>query len=338
MNNKMTFGQTLIKLRTLLILIALAAVFTIIKPIFMNPINLLNMVKRMSYVAITGFGMTFLLTLGAFDLSSGSVAALTGVMLAFMLDNHISIWVALPTVLIMSIIMGLINSVIIVEGKIAPFLTTLATMNIYRGIALTLTAGRTVSIKAKGFTNFFGNGKIFGVVPIPILIMVAFMLLSWFLFKKTKLGFYCRCIGGNEEAAKVAGINIRRVKYVCYTYCAFVSGIAGLILCSLMNAGVPDIGSDLAMDAISGAVLGGTSLAGGVGTIIGTLGGSFIMAILNSGLSLLGAQSHVQILVKGVVIILAVLMDNALKDKTTVIRTDAKADKDAKEETPAAKE
>lgn len=311
-----SIGQALIKFRTILILVALAAIFTMIKPIFMNPTNLLNMIKRMSYVCITACGMTFLLTMGAFDLSSGSVAALTGVTLAFMLDKGVSIWFALPAVMILSIILGIINSVIIVEGKIAPFLTTLATMNIYNGIALTLTSGRTVSIKIKAFSNFFGNGKLFDVVPIPVFIMLFILLVSWFLFSRTKFGFYCRCIGGNEEAAKVAGINVNRTKYIAYTYNAFLSGIAGLILAALMNAGVPSIGSDLAMDAISAAVLGGTSLAGGVGTIIGTLLGALIMAVLNSGLSLLGAQSHVQILVKGVVIIGAVLMDNALKSRT----------------------
>lgn len=320
MNNKMTVGQFLIKMRTVLILIALAVIFTAIKPIFMNPTNLMNMVKRMSYVAISAFGMTFILTLGGLDMSSGSIAALVGVMLAFLLSKGMSIAIALPLVMVMAVLLGLINSVIIVQGKIAPFLTTLATMNIYRGIALTLTAGRTVSIKVRGFTNFFGNGKLFNLIPIPILIMCFFLALCWFLYNRTKLGFYCRCIGGNEEAAKVAGININKIKYTAYTFNAILAGFSGLILAALMNAGVPDIGQDLAMDAISAAVLGGTAISGGIGSIVGTLGGAFIMGILNSGLALLGAQSHVQILVKGVVIILAVLMDNALKAKTMVVK------------------
>ncbi len=314
----MGFGQFLIKIRTILILVALLIIFTILKPKFVNPTNLMNMIKRMSYVAITAFGITFVMTLGGLDLSGGSIAALTGVSLAYMLSKGVSIGIALPVVLVLALIMGLINAVIIVEGKIAPFLTTLATMNIYRGIALTLTAGRTVSIKAKGFTDFFGNGKLFDFIPIPVLITVFFLVVCWFLYSRTKLGYYCRCIGGNEEAAKVAGINIRRVKYIAYMFNALLAGFAGLILCSLMNAGVPDIGSDLSMDAISAAVLGGTAISGGAGSIIGTLGGGLIMAELNAGLSLLGAQSHVQILVKGIVIILAVLMDNALKSRTQV--------------------
>ena len=318
LESRMSFGQLMIRLRTVLILIALAIIFTILKPKFMNPRNLMNMIKRMSYVAITAFGITFVMTLGGLDLSGGSITALTGVGLAYMLSKGVSLAIALPVVLVLALIMGLINAVIVVEGKIAPFLTTLATMNIYRGIALTLTAGRTVTIKAKGFTDFFGNGKVFGQVPIPILITVFFLVVCWFLYSKTKLGFYCRCIGGNEEAAKVAGINIRAVKYITYIFNALLAGFAGLILCSLMNAGVPDIGSDLSMDGISAAVLGGTAISGGVGSIIGTLGGALIMAILNAGLSLLGAQSHVQILVKGLVIIFAVLMDNALKSKTRV--------------------
>ena len=164
LNQGSSFGQLLIKLRTVLILIALTVIFTILKPKFIYPTNLMNMIKRMSYVAITAFGITFVMTLGGLDLSGGSIAALTGVTLAYLLREGWPIGIVLPLVLVLAALLGVLNAVVIVEGKIAPFLTTLATMNIYRGIALTLTSGRAVSIKLKSFTNFFGNGKLFGSV------------------------------------------------------------------------------------------------------------------------------------------------------------------------------
>ena len=318
MSQNRSIGQILIKYRTILILVVLAAVFTILKPIFLDPTNLLNMMKRMSYVAIAAYGMTFLLTLGVFDLSSGSIAALVGVTLAYALSKGLSLAVVLPGVIILSLILGFLNGFITVKGKINAFLVTLATMNIYRGIALTLTAGRTVSIKIKGFTDLFGNGTLFGVIPLPMVIMIVFFIIAWFLYRRTKFGFYCKCIGGNAEAAKVAGIKSDKVIMASFMFNGLLCCFAGFILASLMNAGMPDIGQDLAMDAISAAVLGGTAIAGGIGTMWGTVGGTFIMAILNAGLSLLGAQSQVQILVKGIVIILAVLMDNALKARTMV--------------------
>lgn len=317
-NKKNSVGQILIRFRTILILILLAAIFTYLKPVFMNGMNLLNMIKRMSYVAVSAFGMTFLLTLGVFDMSVGSMAALVGVLLAFGLNKGVSVAIMLPGVVVLSLFCGWLNGLITVKGKIAAFLTTLATMNIYRGIAQTLTSGRTVSIKLTWLTNFFGNGVSFGVIPNPVIIMVIFFILALFLFYKTKLGFYCRCIGGNEEAAKVAGIAVDRIKMVGFTMMGFCAGVAGLILAGLMNSGMPDIGEDLAMDAISASVLGGTAISGGLGTMWGTIGGTLIMAILNTGLSLLGAQSQVQLLVKGFVIILAILMDNALKSRKTV--------------------
>ena len=318
MSKKNSIGQILINFRTILILLVLIAIFTILKPIFLNPTNLLNMMKRMSYVAIASYGMTFIMTLGGLDLSGGSMAALLGVTLAFALNKGLPLAIALPGVILLSLFLGFLNGFISVKGKINAFLVTLATMNIFRGLALTITEGRTISIKVAGFADFFGNGLVFGVVPTPMIIMILVFAICWFLYRQTKFGFYCKCIGGNEEAAKVAGLKIDRIKIIAYTFNGLLSCLAALILAALMNAGMPDIGETLSMDAIAAVVLGGTAIAGGIGTMWGTVGGTFIMGILNAGLSLMGAQSHVQILVKGIVIILAVLMDNSFKSRTTV--------------------
>ena len=274
MKKTKSFGQYLIQFRTLLILIALAIVFIILKPVFLNPTNLMNMIKRMSYTAITGFGMTFLLVLGVFDLSAGSTAALVGVTLAYCLNKGAPVGIMLPAVILLGIFCGWLNGIITVKGKIAAFLTTLATMNIYRGLAQTITAGRTVSIKIEWLTKFFANGRIGGLVPNPLVFTAIIFIICWILYYKTKFGYYCRCIGGNMEAANVAGIKTDRIRIVAFSFMGLISAIAGLILAGLMNAGMPDIGDSLAMDSITAAVLGGTALSGGVGSMWGTLGGA----------------------------------------------------------------
>lgn len=308
--------QFIIKFRTIVILLVLIAVFTFMKNIFIDPTNLLNMLKRMSYVIIAGFGMTFIITLAGLDLSVGSIAAIVGVGFALLVrGGALPVIPALLIMFVVALFLGFLNGFISVKGRIEPFLVTLATMNIYRGIALTLTAGKPVPIVVPNFADIFGNGRLFDVIPTPVLITIVFFLLTWFLFKKTKFGFYVRCIGGNPEAARVAGINVNMVKMGAYTLNGFYAFFSGLILAALMNSGMPDIGADLALDCITGVILGGTAIAGGFGSIWGTVGGCLIMASLNSGLSILGAQYMVQILVKGTAVILAVLMDNALKSK-----------------------
>jgi ribose transport system permease protein len=312
---RMTVVDTLIRYRTIVILVLLIATFTILNSIFIYPTNLLNMLKRMSFVAITAFGMTFVITLGGLDLSIGGTAAIVGVAFAILLGAGVPVLAALALCLCIAVALGAINGVIIVKGRIEPFLVTLATMNIFRGIALVLTGGRPVPIVSATFINVFGNGFLFRVIPIPVLITAFFFALSLLLYRKTKFGFYVRAIGGNLEAARVAGINISSVKLLTYIINGVFAFFAGLILAALMSSGLPNIATDLPLDAISAVILGGTAIAGGFGNVLGTLGGALIMATLNSGMSLLGAQYPVQIFVKGVVIICAVLLDNAVRPR-----------------------
>jgi len=303
----------IIKYRTIFILLLLAAVFTSLDKIFMHPTNILNMLKRMSYVAITAFGMTFVITTGGLDLSVGGTAAITGVTLALLLAMGIPFPFAILLCLVIALILGGINGVTVVKGKIEPFLVTLATMNIYRGFALVLTGGRPVPIVSDFFVQMFGNGLIFNVLPVPILIMAVFFVVTWFLYRKTKYGFFIRATGGNLEAAVVAGMNVGVVKIGTYVINSVYAYMTGLILAALMSSGLPAIAVDLPLDAISAVILGGTAISGGQGNVLGTLGGALIMAILASGMSLLGAQYPVQILVKGIVIIFAMLIDQILK-------------------------
>jgi ribose/xylose/arabinose/galactoside ABC-type transport system permease subunit len=311
-----TIWKLIIKYRTILILVVLIIIFTLLKPVFIRPLNLLAIMKNMSYVLIAGLGMTFIITLGGLDLSVGSIAAVVGVGFAMLIRGELLPAIpALLIVMFVALLLGFFNGFVSVKGKIEPFLVTLATMFMYRGLALTLTAGKPVPIVIANFANLFGNGTLFNLIPSPVVISLVVLLVSWFVFTQTKFGFYVRSIGGNPEAARVAGIDISRVKIATYTMNGGYAFISGLILAALMNSGLPDVGSTLALDSISGVILGGTAISGGVGSIWGTLGGCLIMATLNNGMSLMGAQYHVQILVKGLVIILAVLMDNALKSR-----------------------
>ena len=311
-----TIRKLAIRYRTFLILVVLMTVFSLLKPVFIHPSNLLAILKNMSYVLIAGLGMTFIITLAGLDLSVGSIAAVTGVGFAMLVrGGFMPVIPALLIVMIGTMFLGFINGFVSVKGKIEPFLVTLATLNIYRGLALTLTKGRPVPITLPNYADLLGNGLLFNLIPSPVIISLVVLLVSWFLFTQTKFGFYVRSIGGNPEAARVAGIDISLVKIVAYTMSGLYAFIAGLILAALFNSGLPDAGRDLALDSISAVILGGTAISGGVGSIWGTLGGTLIMASLNNGMSLLGAQYHVQILVKGLVIILAVLMDNAFKSR-----------------------
>lgn len=315
MKRKFSVLGLIIRYRTILILILLMAVFTIMKPIFINPLNLLDMLKSMSYTAIAAFGTTFVITLGGLDLSVGSTAAVVGVTLALIMARGVPMPLAIILCFFIAMALGAVNGVVIVKGKIEPFLVTLATLNIYRGLALELTGGRPIPIQSDLFVKLFGNGMIFKVIPVPILFMAIFFVISWYLYKKTKYGFYMRAIGGNLEAARVAGLNIEKVKFSTYTINAIFAFFAGLILAALFSSGLPNIANDLPLDAISAVILGGTAIAGGFGNIWGTLGGTLIMAILSSGMSILGAQYPAQILVKGLVIIIALLIDTTLRSR-----------------------
>lgn len=306
-----SFIEFLIKYKTILILLILVAIFTYLNNIFLHPRNLLILLRQSSVVAVTAFAMTFVITLGGLDLSVGSIAAFAGVFLAMLLRDGAGIPLALLAVVAASAGFGWFNGFVSVKGKIIPFLVTLATMNIFRGIAMTLSLGRPIPIVNRGITATFGSGDVAGI-PTPIFIVIIMFALTYFLFKHTKFGFYVRCIGSNAEAARVSGLPVNRIKILVYTMTGVYACVAGLILASLMNAGISDLGGTLALDAIAAVILGGTAITGGFGTVWGTLGGTLIMGTLNNGMSLLGAQSHHQMLVKGIVIILAVLMSNLI--------------------------
>jgi ribose transport system permease protein len=306
-------GNLLLNLRSLIILVLLGALFTILSPYFLQARNFANIGTQIASVAIGAFGMTFVIITGGIDLSVGSILALTSIFTGIFISTfHVNLWAAIAAVLAMGIFMGGVNGFGIVYLKIEPLLMTLATMFIYRGLGLRLTGGRPVPINSPLFKTIFSGGVVLGI-PSPVIITLAFLLLCWFLLGKTIFGYNVRAVGGNMEAARVAGINFSLTKLVTYSFMGLMAAAAGFIVSGRLAHGIPTIGETFALDCVAAVILGGTALAGGRGTIMGTIVGAMIMGVLNNGMTLLGAQYYTELIVKGIVICVAVVIDNVTR-------------------------
>ncbi|MCH7613499.1 MAG: ribose ABC transporter permease [Candidatus Marinimicrobia bacterium] len=273
--------------------------------------NLLNVAQQTSINAIIAVGLTFVIITAGIDLSVGSILAFSGVVLASVLNAGMPIPIAMLTGLGVGLLCGIVNGLLISYGRLPPFISTLGLMSVARGAALLYTNGRPIS----GFPNSFrylATGEILNI-PMPVFIMVIVYLIAHFLLTRTVFGRYTYAIGGNEEAATVSGVNVKFYKTMVYGLCGLLSGLAAIILTARLNSAQPIAGFMYELDAIAATVIGGTSLMGGVGRLSGTLIGALIMGVIRNGLNLLGVSSFVQQTVIGSVIILAVLIDMALK-------------------------
>ena len=304
MHNARQFG-------TLIGLIVLCVILWILTPHFLTITNILNITQQTSINAIIAVGMTFVIITAGIDLSVGSIMAFAGVVLAGALNAGIPIPIAMLIGLGVGAACGLVNGLLITYGGLPPFISTLGMMSVARGGALLYTDGRPVSGFSEGF-RFLALGEILSI-PVPVVIMIVVYIIAHFLLTRTKFGRYTYAIGGNEEAAMLSGINIRFFKTAIYAFCGMLSGLAAIILTARLNSAQPIAGIMYELDAIAAAVIGGTSLMGGEGRITGTLIGALIMGVLRNGLNLLGVSSFVQQTVIGSVIIVAVLVDMALK-------------------------
>ncbi|MEE9166133.1 MAG: ribose ABC transporter permease [Candidatus Neomarinimicrobiota bacterium] len=296
---------------TLIGLIVLIIVLWILTPYFLTVSNLLNVAQQTSINAIIAVGLTFVIITAGIDLSVGSIMAFAGVVLASALQGGAPIALAVVAGLGVGLLCGLVNGVLISYGRLPPFISTLGMMSVARGAALLYTQGRPIS----GFPTPFrslATGEVLGI-PSPVIIMIGVYVIAHFVLTRTKLGRYTYAIGGNEEAALLSGVNVRVHKTVVYGISGMLSGLAAIILNARLNSAQPIAGIMYELDAIAATVIGGTSLMGGEGRVIGTLIGAFIMGVLRNGLNLLGVSSFIQQTVIGSVIILAVLMDMTLK-------------------------
>jgi inositol transport system permease protein len=293
----------------LFILIALIIFMSILSPTFFTSDNLLNIVRQMSVVGIVAIGVTMIIITTGIDLSSGSVIALVSVVVAsFAHPDSYPLFVPIAIGLGLGLLTGVINGTIISKGKIAPFIVTLGMMTAARGAALLFSDGRPIGNLSDSF-KLIGQGDVLGI-PVPIIIFGFVGLVSYILLNKTKFGKYVYAIGGNEQAAIIAGVNIEKYKILIYGYAGLLSSIAGIILTSRIASGQPTAGMMYELDAIAAAVIGGTSLAGGIGTIGGTIIGALIIGVMNNGLDLLNVSSYWQQILKGAIITVAVLIDS----------------------------
>lgn len=297
------------KFASLLALILLIVVVTILNPAFLEPANLMNLLRQISINGLIAFGMTFVILTGGIDLSVGSTLALTSALAAGMMVAGVDPILTIFIAVLIGAILGAINGLFIAKGKMAPFIVTLATMTIYRGLTLVYTEGKPITGFGESYAfQLFGKGYFLGI-PVPAVTMIIVFAVLWFMLHKMSFGRKTYAIGGNEKAALISGIRVDRVKVMIYSISGMMAALAGMILTSRLGSAQPTAGQTYEMDAIAAVVIGGTSLAGGKGRIAGTFIGVLIIGILNNGMNLLGISAFYQQVVKGVVILIAVLLD-----------------------------
>lgn len=318
LSKKISGGDIVRRFGIVIALVLLFVVFSVLAGNFLTPTNLITMILQSSINTLLAIAATFIILTGGIDLSLASVLAISGVVFA-MFAKEVDGVPEFPAIvpvgmgILTGLAFGLFNGVIVSRGKVAPFIATLGTMTIARGIAYLMTDGRPVSNMARMYKDFAKNSTI--GLPNIVLVMIVVAVVFTFILTKTKLGRYVYAIGGNEEAAHASGIATGNVKLGIYAMAGAIVGLAGVLHAARTNVGHPGAGDGYEMKAISAVVIGGTSLAGGVGHMWGTLVGAFIMGILNNGLDLLGVSSYVQQVVSGAIIIAAVMMDRTGKGK-----------------------
>lgn len=297
------------KLGPLLGLFILVVIVSVLNPSFLEPLNILNLLRQVAINALIAFGMTFVILTGGIDLSVGSILALSSALMAGMIVSGIDPILAILIGCLLGAAMGAVNGLLITKGKMAPFIATLATMTIFRGLTLVYTDGNPITgLGDNYYFQLFGRGYFLGI-PVPAITMMLAFIVLWIILHKTPFGRRTYAIGGNEKAAFISGIKVPRVKIMIYSLAGLLAALAGAILTSRLNSAQPTAGTSYELDAIAAVVLGGTSLTGGKGRIVGTLIGALIIGTLNNGLNLLGVSSFYQMVVKGIVILIAVLID-----------------------------
>ncbi|MED4582921.1 ABC transporter permease subunit [Brevibacillus choshinensis] len=297
----------------LLGLALIVIVLSIINSDFLTISNIFNVLRQISINALIAFGMTFVILTGGIDLSVGSMLALASAITAGLMASGMDTWLAVLIGLLAGVVMGAINGVIVAKGKVAPFIGTLATMTVFRGLTLVYTEGRPITGLNPDFA-MLGKG-FFLEIPMPVIWMLISFAILYFILRHTTFGRHVYALGSNEEATKLSGISTGKVKVLVYSISGLFAALSGIILTSRLNSAQPTAGTSYELDAIAAVVLGGTSLSGGRGWIVGTLIGAMIIGVLDNGLNLLNVSSFYQSVVKGAVILIAVLLDRSKANK-----------------------
>lgn len=329
---------TLMKLRTFIALIAVIVFFSIAAPNFLSTANLILMSKHVALNAFLAMGMTFVIITSGIDLSVGSIVGLCGMVAGYLVLNGIDLQIGYTVyfnvieiiliTLVVGVLIGAVNGILITKLNVAPFIATLGVLYVARGFALLSSGGSTfpnlagkADLGNTGF-GFLGAGRILNI-PVSIWILIVVALGAAYLARYTPLGRHIFAVGGNERAARISGVRVDMVKMFVYMFSGFCAAIVGLIISSELMASHPATGESFELNAIAAAVLGGTSMSGGRGTIGGTIIGAFVIGILSDGLVKMGVSSFWQMVIKGLVIIVAVVVDQAqrrLQSRVTLIQ------------------
>lgn len=295
-------------------LLSMCVILSIFSPAFATTENIMNVLRQVSTNANLAFGMTFAIIITGIDLSVGSILAVSGTVAAGLIArNGLPLWLAVLIGILVGTFLGFVNGFIVARTGMPYFIATLAMMQIARGAAYIYTNGMPIRTDSPAFTAL-GNGY-FGPVPLPIIYSTVFLIGTSILLNKTKFGRYVYAVGGNRDAAVFSGINVKKIEIFVFTLIGFLCGVSGVVLCARMSSGQPTVGVGFELDAIAAVILGGTSFAGGIGKIGGTVIGVLVIGVLNNGLNLLNINSFWQLVAKGGVILLAVYVDILKKNK-----------------------
>lgn len=305
-------SSTLQQLVILGVLVLLMAIMSLLTDKFATEANLTNVLRQTTPVIIAACAATMIMISGGLDISVGGVIAVSGVVAAKLATLGVPLAIALIAGVLSGAFVGVINGFLIVNLKITPVIATLGTMSIARGLAFLISDGRAVVSGLPPEFRLIGRDYM-GPIPTPVVIMFIVFLVFYFLLNRTLLGKYTYAIGGNKVTAHLSGVPVKQVQFVLYILGGLTAGIAGIILASRLASGQPDVGVGFEFDVIVAVILGGTSLAGGQGTVFGTLIGALIVGVLSNGLNLLGVHTFYQYVLSGGVLIFAVLLDMALK-------------------------
>ncbi len=294
-----------------LVLIVLFLICSVINPNFLSITNLSNISRQLAVTTILAFGATILIIGGMLDLSAGSVLALSGVLSVSCYKSTESLLLSFLVGVAVGIFCNLINAVMVASFHTPPFIATLAMLTMARGAALLYTKGQ--NILQLGNYVVFGQGSIFGI-PTPIIFLVLILIITWYTLRHTRFGRSMYAIGGNEETAIASGISVKKMKYIAYAINGAFVGLSGVLFMSRVNAGLPNGAVNYEFQALTAAIIGGTSFSGGIGTASGTLAGAFIVGFLDNIMNLAGVDSYVQQIVRGAIIALAVIYDIGIKN------------------------
>lgn len=289
-------------------LVALCVVISFRSDRFLTQDNIMNVLRQISSNMYLACAMTMILIAGGIDLSVGSIVAVTGVTAGTLLNMGVPIPLTIMICLVLGGLYGTITGAIITNTTLPPFIVTYSMMQILRGATYVYTGGTTVRVDNRAFINL-GTGYAFGFLPLPVIYLLIVFVIVFIVLNKTSLGRHIYAVGGNEKAAKFSGINVRKTRMFVYIFSGVMGALAGMVLCARSYSGNPLAGDGAEMDAIAACVLGGASMAGGYGFVGGTLIGALIIGLLNNGLNLMRIDSYWQIILKGIVILVAVYVD-----------------------------